>query len=186
MGYLDLSALHVLIVDDNKHMRTILKTLLRALGLVNIRESEDAAQAFAELKQFPVDIIICDWEMEPLDGIDFTRLVRTAADSVNPFVPIILLTGHTELSRVKEARDAGITEFLAKPVSAVSLRNRMEAVILNPRPFIRSRHYVGPDRRRKARAYDGPERRADARRAGEAADAGGRLSQAEVEALLDE
>ena len=184
MSYLDLSVLYVLIVDDNKHMRTILKTLLRALGVINVRECADAAQAFTELRQFPVDVIICDWAMEPLDGLDFTRLVRTAADSTNPFVPIILLTGHTELDRVKEARDAGITEFLAKPVSAMALQRRIESVILNPRPFIRARHYVGPDRRRHAIKYEGPERRGDAAEKGDADRKSEGLSPEEVDALF--
>ncbi len=87
--------------------------------------------------------------MEPLDGVDFVRLVRTANDTPNPYVPIIMLTGFTEMRRVTEARDAGINEFLAKPVSAKAIYQRLATIIDNPRPFVRSKTFFGPDRRRQ-------------------------------------
>jgi two-component system, chemotaxis family, chemotaxis protein CheY len=75
-------------------------------------------------------------------------------------VPIIMLTGHSEKKRVTAARDAGVTEFLAKPISAKSLYERVLNIVVNPRPFIRAKGYFGPDRRRNASAnYTGPERR---------------------------
>ena len=57
--------------------------------------------------------------MEPLDGLDFARLIRTASDSPQPFVPIIMITGYTEEARVRAARDVGVTEVLCKPVTAI-------------------------------------------------------------------
>jgi DNA-binding response OmpR family regulator len=107
-----------------------------------------------------VDIIITDYQMELLDGTDFTRLVRTASDSPNPYVPIIMLTAYSERSRVLAARDAGITEFCSKPVTPTELYRKVTAVINHPRPFVRSPTYVGPDRRRHMVAgYKGDERR---------------------------
>ncbi|MCK5546645.1 MAG: response regulator, partial [Rhodospirillaceae bacterium] len=118
------------------------------------------ADAFKELRHFPADVIICDWSMQPLDGLDFVRMVRTGTDSPNPFVPIIMLTGHTEMHRVMEARDSGVHEFLAKPISAKGIYSRIRTIIENPRPFIRAGIYFGPDRRRKENPnYNGPERR---------------------------
>jgi two-component system chemotaxis response regulator CheY len=71
-----------------------------------------------------------------------------------------MLTGHTERTRVMKARDAGITEFLAKPISAKGLYQRVFSVVAHPRPFIRTACYFGPERRRTANAkYVGPERR---------------------------
>lgn len=194
----NLERLNFLIVDDNKHMRALVKTILHALGAKNCMEAGDGADAFKELRHFPADIIICDWNMSPLDGLDFVRLVRTGKDSPNPFVPIILLTGHTEMHRVVEARDAGVHEFLAKPISARALYSRIRAIIERPRPFVRTVHYFGPDRRRKANpSYKGPERRKveaesvegdTSMSIGEASKdegGGGALSQDEVEALLN-
>ena len=148
---------------NNKHMRTLVKGILIALGVRGIMEASDGADAFKEMRHFPADIIICDWNMEPLDGLDFTRMVRTASDSHNHFIPIILLTGFTEMNRVMEARDSGISEFLAKPISAKKLYSRVKSIIENPRPFIRTtgmNAYFGPDRRRMDHAsYRGAERR---------------------------
>lgn len=160
MSDYNLSRLNFLIVDDNKHMRALVKSILHALGVKNVLEAGDGADAFKELRHFPADVIICDWNMSPLDGLDFVRMVRTASDSPNPFVPIIMLTGHTEMNRVMEARDCGVHEFLAKPISAKKLYSRIRSIIENPRPFVRAGLYFGPDRRRKSNPnYNGPERR---------------------------
>jgi DNA-binding response OmpR family regulator len=105
--------------------------------------------------------VITDWIMEPLDGIDFTQMVRSASDSPNPFVPIVMLTSNTSRDRVQEARDVGVTEFLAKPLTAKSLYNRLVMIIENPRQFIRTAIYFGPDRRRAVRKYQGVGRRHD-------------------------
>ena len=140
----NLERLNFLIVDDNKHMRALVKSILHALGIKNILEAGDGVDAFKELRHFPADIIICDWNMSPLDGMDFVRMVRTGKDSPNQHVPIIMLTGHTEMNRVLEARDSGVHEFLAKPISAKSLYSRIRAIIENPREFVRASLYVLP------------------------------------------
>ena len=148
-GRYALGNLKVLILDDNRHMRTVVQSILHALGVTDVCEANDAPEAFKELQHFYADVIITDWHMEPLDGMEFVRLVRTAKDSPNPYVPIIMLTGHTEYQRVCDARDAGVNEFLAKPISAKALYMRFASIIDNPRPFIRSKTYFGPDRRRQ-------------------------------------
>jgi len=182
----NLERLNFLIVDDNKHMRALVMSILHALGAKNVIDAGDGADAFKELRHFPADIIICDWNMEPLDGLDFTRMVRTASDSPNPFVPIIMLTGHTEMNRVAEARDAGIHEFLAKPISAKGLYSRIRSIIERPRPFVRAGQFFGPDRRRRDNpSYMGGERRKATDDAGGGGEGDGELSQEEVEALLN-
>lgn len=159
---MDFRDMKVLVVDDSRHMRMIIKSILLALGGSDIREVDDAALAFKEMQNFPADLIIVDWNMEPLDGLDFTRLVRTARDSRNPYVPIIMLSAFTEYRRVAEARDAGVNEFLAKPVSAKILRDRIVSLFNNPRQFIRTKSYFGPCRRRKD--YGPPRNQADRRK----------------------
>jgi len=144
-----LENISVLILDDNQHMRCVVQSILVALGVKEIRDAGDAAEAFEELQHFRADVIITDWYMEPLDGLDFVRLVRTAKDSPNPYVPIIMLTGYSEYRQVCDARDAGVTEFLTKPISVTALYQRFASIIDNPRPFIRTTSFFGPDRRRQ-------------------------------------
>ncbi len=145
----NLDRLNVLVLDDDRNMRTLIETILFELGVRNIRQAHDVKQAFGDLRYFHVDIVITDWKMEPLNGLDFVRMVRSGDDSPNPYVPIIMLTGHTELHRVCEARDAGVNEFLAKPISAKALYSRLTSIIDCPRPFIRTKTYFGPCRRRR-------------------------------------
>ncbi len=152
--------LNVLIVDDNKHMITIVKTLLRGFGIGRFLEANDAAEAFDLVRSEHIDFIIVDYLMEILDGTDFIRLVRTGDDSPNPFIPIIMLTAYSERSKVVAARDAGVTEFCCKPVTATELYRKVQSIVNNPRPFIRTPTFFGPDRRRlKNDSYRGPERR---------------------------
>src|SRR3546814_5756683 len=87
--------------------------------------------------------------MEPMDGIAFTRRLRTHKTSPSPHIPVILLTAHTDRTTVIEARDAGVNAFVAKPVSIDEMRRKIELVVRDPRRFIRSEDYVGPDRRRR-------------------------------------
>lgn len=193
MSDYNLSRLNFLIVDDNKHMRALVKSILHALGVKNVLEAGDGADAFKELRHFPADVIICDWNMSPLDGLDFVRMVRTASDSPNPFVPIIMLTGHTEMNRVMEARDCGVHEFLAKPISAKKLYSRIRSIIENPRSFVRAGLYFGPDRRRQQKPnYNGAERRKADKGAVDggpgikpAEEEAAELSQDEINALLN-
>jgi CheY-like chemotaxis protein len=156
--------LKALVVDDNAHMRLLLRSLLQALGLQHIFEASEGAAGFAELRDKRPDFVLTDLSMTPVDGIEFTRLVRLGQDSPNPYVPIIMVTGHTERQRVEAARDAGVTEFLAKPITAQNILLRVAEIVDRPRPFVRCDNYFGPDRRRRRDdSYTGPWRRADDR-----------------------
>lgn len=156
----DLSDLSFLIIDDNNYMLSIVKTLLRGFGVHEIHEAHEAAEAFEEFRNVPIDIILLDYAMDTLDGIEFARMVRTADDTPNPYIPIIMLSAYSERYRVTDARDVGITEFLRKPICASDLHARIIQVIENPRPFIRTPRYFGPDRRRnKTTNFKGDERR---------------------------
>jgi two-component system chemotaxis response regulator CheY len=101
-----------------------------------------------------------------MNGIDFTRAVRELPDKSDCVVPIIMVTGYTERHRVEQARDAGINEILAKPVTPAALFQRIEEIVLRPRAFVRAPNYSGPCRRRRENPdYVGPWRRkADADR----------------------
>lgn len=159
--------LNMLVADGNRHMRVLIKGLLAAIGVRNIREAADGADAFKEMLTFPVDVIITEMMMAPLDGIEFTKLIRTASDSPNPAVPILMVSAYTEWFHVVAARDAGVTEFLAKPFSAEDLSIRLYSVLHDKRAFVRSKNFCGPDRRRHPSIHRGSiERRRDLLAAG--------------------
>jgi len=154
--------LKALVVEDNTHMRALLRSLLHALGMKQVYECADGATAYNELRERKPDFVLTDLSMAPVDGIEFTRMVRTGQDSPNPYVPIIMITGHTERPRVMAARDAGVTEFLAKPITVQNLLLRIAEIVDRPRAFVRCENYFGPDRRRRRdENYTGPWRRQD-------------------------
>jgi two-component system chemotaxis response regulator CheY len=153
--------LKVLVVDDNHHMRVLLVEILRALGVRHLLEAADGDEAMTLMRAHRIDIIITDLAMAPVDGIDFLKLLRNSPDSPNPLCPVLMISGHSTERRVREARDAGVNEFLSKPVTARGVLERIGEIIEHPRPFVRCDTYFGPDRRRRQDPdYRGPRRRA--------------------------
>lgn len=161
MNPIDLSALRCLVVDDNSHMRRIVRMLLHGYGIREVIEAEDGACGLEMFQTNVPDFVIVDWAMPIFNGLELTRMLRNTDSSINPYVPIIMITGHSDKKRVVEARDAGITEFVCKPLSAKALYQRIVLSVVAPRPFIRTKTFFGPDRRRFSGItnFSGDERR---------------------------
>ncbi|MCB1784287.1 MAG: response regulator [Alphaproteobacteria bacterium] len=154
--------LKVLVVEDNKPMLDLTRSILQTFGVGKVIPATDGNQGFSLFCEENPDMVIADWMMQPCDGISLTRMVRNDPRSPNPYVPVILMTGFSEKRRVISARDAGVTEFLVKPFNARDLYRRIVQVIEKPRQFVRSGSFFGPDRRRiSSTVYNGPMRRAE-------------------------
>lgn len=159
MAY-NLDHIIVLIADDMKPMLELTKNVLQTFGFKHIHLAENGEEAFDLTCKHNPDFIITDWLMEPMDGIEFIKKVRTSEASPNPFVPVIMMTGFSSKLRVESARDNGITEFLVKPFTAKDLYARVFQIIEKPRQFVSTEEFFGPDRRRKKiKDYVGPRRR---------------------------
>jgi two-component system chemotaxis response regulator CheY len=155
-----LKDLTVLMVDDNPNMLKVMQTLFKALQITHFYEATSAEGAIALMKDITFDVIVTDLAMKPVDGIELVRALRTHPQSPAPRIPILMLTGHTDAKVVMRARDVGINDFLAKPVSVNMLRDRLTRVVRDSRPFVKADSYVGPERRaERKRDYSGPERR---------------------------
>ena len=156
------SNIRILVVDPNNHLGQIVETILRGFGTRRIVRAATADQGLERLQGGTIDIVITTYMMEVMDGVEFVRLIRREGGSDTRFVPVILLTSHTERYRIERARDAGVTEICAKPVTAQALFRKLVQVVDNPRPFIVSEGFSGPDRRRSRAPYAGQDRRGDA------------------------
>jgi CheY-like chemotaxis protein len=155
-----LKRMKVLIVDPNAYMRGVVADSLRRLTVTNISATASAVEAFTTGRTFKPDIIFVDWDAGRMSGLEFTREVRRNTTGMSRETPIILLAGVIDHDQLMSARQAGINEFLLKPVSAQGVLSRIEEVVLRPRKFIDSRNYVGPCRRRKQDPeFAGPWRR---------------------------
>lgn len=156
----ELSAVGVLVIDDHESMRSIIGVLLRSFGFTWIREAQHGEEALAMLQDTPADIIISDLKMPMLDGLSFVRRLRAEPEPLCQ-IPVLMVTGHATPARVVAARDAGVNEFIAKPMNGRMLAERLRRIIEDERPFIRCKGYVGPCRRRRTpKDYAGPFRRA--------------------------
>jgi two-component system, chemotaxis family, chemotaxis protein CheY len=160
----DLSRLQVDIVDDNPFSRQILRSLLIAIGIADtkIKELPDAESELGGLIRFTPDVVICGISLPGMDGLAFIRAVRALDDEIACCVPIIVCTAHTDERSVIACRDAGANEVLNKPVSVTTLYQRLVSVIENPRSFVLSPVFKGPDRRRRNKPPAKPRRASDA------------------------
>lgn len=154
--------LRILIVEDTAPMRKLVTSVLETLGVRMIYTAIDGDQGFQVFCTEKPDIVIADWHMVPMSGIELVHKIRRDKQSPNKLVPIVMMTGYSALPRVAEARDTGATEFLVKPFSANDMARRIAYVINKPRDFIESADYFGPDRRRRVvENFKGQERRSE-------------------------
>lgn len=156
---LGLTALSVLVVDDNAQMRTIIGTILSGAGVGRVYFAENGKRAVEMMAVENIDIIYLDYEMPQMDGLRTLRTLRRGPEEIR-YTPVIMVTGHSDLPRISTARDLGVNEFLGKPVTTKAILARLEAVIMNPRPYVDAEAFFGPDRRRRKAGEGGPRRRA--------------------------
>ncbi|GAK32822.1 MULTISPECIES: response regulator [unclassified Iodidimonas] len=159
MADYDFEKLCVLVVEDSLFIRSLLINSLRILGVGKVFAVDHGGEAIHFLKKVKedpmaagtqeVDIVISNWQMSPVDGMILLRWARRHKESPDRFIPFILITGYSEPKRVHEARDMGVTEFLAKPFTIHAIGNKLISIIERQRQFVHTRSYFGPDRRRR-------------------------------------
>lgn len=156
-GYLD--AIKILIVDDSPFTCRLVRQVLTVFGARDVTISHDVQEAYKIIGDKMPDLAIVNWQMKPVAGIDLVKRLRKDEKSPNSFLPIIMMTAFADPKHVFQARDAGVNEYLIKPVSAKALFSRIQAVIEKPRRFVRVGEFFGPDRRRHGDIFPGTDRR---------------------------
>ncbi len=140
-------------------MRMLIRNVVLTLGVKDVVEASDGAAAIEELKVSRVDLVLCDMKMEPMGGLEFVKRLRSDPENPYRFVPVIMITAYAELETVADARDAGVSEFMAKPISADALDKRIQRVLKDKRHFVEASDFAGPDRRRSNKDELGSEDR---------------------------
>lgn len=178
-----LAKIDVLLLDNDPKIVNLLSNVMQTLGFESLHRAQDGFEGIRILKEKPMDLIITDWDLQPVkeypdnipsnavitsewgefppnNGASFVRCLRHSPVSPDPFVPVIMLTGPTLKNNIRYARDAGVNEILLKPIVAEDLCERIIEIVERPRPFITSSSYRGPCRRRRVVPLNGkPERR---------------------------
>lgn len=119
--------MNILIVDDYKTMLRILRNLLRKLSFNNVEEAMDGTQALQKLRQAQFGLVISDWNMEPMTGIELLRQVR--ADEKLKATPFIMITAESKSENVIAAKEAGVSNYIVKPFNAETLKSNMSSVL---------------------------------------------------------
>lgn len=163
----DLSSLRVMVFEENPFMAELMAAMLREFRVNFVATTTRMDEAMEKLEQFNmyspprshIDILISDWVAPDAKGLELLKWSRIHAVESIRYLPILFCTSYASRKAVYRVRDYGANEVLVKPVSALKLAHRLTYIIDRPRPFVRSRHFIGPDRRRKEIKYDGMERR---------------------------
>lgn len=162
-----LNNFRVLIADDFPFMAELMSSMMREFGVGHVLLANDGQEAKEMLvmfnsdpgSQMHIDLVILDWLMPNMDGIETLKWIRGARWDNIKFLPVIMCSGYASEDVIFESRDNGANEALVKPISAEKLANRILHIIDKPRPFIKAPNFFGPDRRRKVEEFSGDEKR---------------------------
>jgi len=121
--------MNVLIVDDYKTMLRIIRNLLKQLGFENIDEATDGGTALTKLRDRNYGLVISDWNMEPMTGLQLLKEVR--ADSRLKQIPFVMITAESKTENVVAAKEAGVTNYIVKPFNAATLKQKLSAIYGN-------------------------------------------------------
>jgi two-component system chemotaxis response regulator CheY len=120
-------AMNIIVVDDYNTMRRIIRNLLKQLGFDNVDEAADGGEALAKMKEKSYSLVISDWNMEPMTGLELLKLVR--ADAHLKATPFIMVTAESKPENVIAAKQAGVSNYIVKPFNAETLKTKMTSVI---------------------------------------------------------
>ena len=118
----------ILVVDDQQSMRRIIINLLRQIGFTNFSEAADGENALSQIKTKHFELVLSDWHMEPMTGIDLLRTIRASNENYKN-VPVILITAEEKVENILAAKQAGVNNYIKKPVSAEVLKGKITTVM---------------------------------------------------------
>lgn len=155
----DFGRVRFLIVDSNPLAADLARDLLLTMGATSVLVAHALDEALRILGSDHVDILVTELHLPPKDGLELIHMIRSGETGANRQMPILVMSAKSARDHVFDARDAGVTEFIAKPYGVEGFYRRMVGLVARPRAFVDSDDYFGPDRRRRQVPYNGPERR---------------------------
>lgn len=151
-----LHGLNILIVDGNHYMRRLTRTMLMNLGAKSVNEASDGLAALELIRTSDPDVMLLDWDMPVLNGMEVMHIVRSPGVFPRPNLPIIMLTSRAQRSSVVQALRAGVHEFLLKPTSPKALLDRLTAITVKPRRMVKIGDFYVPEPRRLPADFELP------------------------------
>lgn len=143
-SFLDLSNLSFLIADDSRFMRRIVGSSLRAFGARNIHEAATGADAYDLIESGRCDLALLDWEFPDRSGESIMRAIRKPGH-IAAYQTVIMMSAHDERRKIERALRFGVNGYVTKPVAPATLYAQIHNVVRHPRPYLRTKTYLGPD-----------------------------------------
>ncbi len=173
MADYNFKSFRILVVDDSASIRQLIHSTLDIIGVGHVEVAAHGGEAVEVIKKSArpmtnrpmqsggssLDIVMTNMDMPTVDGMMLLRWIRRHEESPDRFMPVIMVSSYADPVKVREARDAGMTEFVAKPFTIASICSRLISAIERPRQFVQTSTYFGPDRRRRNLPYEGEDRR---------------------------
>ncbi len=183
---INLRDLVILVADPSPYLGMVTHSMLRGFGATKVLDVRSSVGVMMALTGQKVDILLCDAGLPPHGGLNLTQAIRRNTSNENRTLPIMVMCSDTRDSTVKRARDAGANMVIAKPMSPSSLYDRLAWIAFNPRKFVDTESYFGPDRRFKIEGYPGGVGRRIGDQAVEIAEeTGPAMAQSEIDNLLN-
>jgi two-component system, chemotaxis family, chemotaxis protein CheY len=149
-----IDGISILVADQSQHSRKLTRMMLTNIGVKSVYEAADGIAALDLIRTANPDVVFLDWEMPLVSGAELMRIVRSPGLFPNPDVPIVMLTAHAYVGRVKEAIRLGVHEFLCRPTSSAALRDRILSILIKPRPMVRVGEFYVPKLRQLEVQHD--------------------------------
>lgn len=146
---LNFKGINIMVADENENIRGIMQGMLRGFGVANVIEVPDGEMALREIAIRNVDALFCDLNLPKVDGFSLIKQLRANESHPSRFIPILILTSHTQQRNIEKSRDCGANIVIAKPLSVKAVYDRLAWIAEEPRAFIQATGYMGPDRRFK-------------------------------------
>jgi two-component system, chemotaxis family, chemotaxis protein CheY len=182
---MNLRDLVILVADPSSYISMLIHGMLRGFGSNKVLEVRNSNGVLQTLMGQKIDIMICDMHLAPHGGLSLTRAIRGKTDNEHRTMPILIMSSDSREATIKRARDAGANMVIAKPISPSSLYDRLSWIAFNPRKFVDTETYFGPDRRFKIEGYPGGVgRRAGDKEVEIGAESGPALAQDDIDNLF--
>ncbi len=181
---MNLRDLVFLIADPSSYMSMLIHSMLRGFGSSKVLEVRNSIGVIHALTAQSIDLLICDARLPQHGGLQLTHAIRNKKDNEHRMMPILIMTSNSRASTIKQARDAGANMVIVKPLSAASLYDRLTWIAFNPRKFVDTATYFGPDRRFKIEGYHGVGRRKGDKDTEVAQESGPALAQDDIDSLF--
>lgn len=137
-----------LIIDPAGHSKALLRKLLSGFGVLTIVSTRSTDEAMLLMRREHFSIVFLDEMAGPLKPLAFLRMLRRDLNTRDVTVPVVLVSAGADAPKITAARDAGMNDVIAKPVSTLTIERKLRSLLVAPRPFVTAKGFVGPDRRR--------------------------------------